>query len=364
MADVRNIRRNGDNIPKKIYRSISGNLQEIKKIYKGINGQAVVVWDLGEKLEGVFITTWNLSSGDFTFPALTEFSAECEIDWDDGSKSEKYSSNNSISHNYENSGNYTITVTGNVTEIISSAFENNSELTGVYMSESKVTYIGMHAFQNCVNLKSIVFGEACVVLQNVCFRGCTSLINVDFTRIKSNFYFEPGIFIECTALTDIVLPQTSEGLITFAATTFYGCSNLVNVCLPVRMTSTGESMFTYCTSLQKLTIPAKVTTVAAHTAWYCSKLKEVIILEDENNTDDLYIREFAFKAHSGDLTIHLPHRTYKLGDYVFRIGESPSNTYATHIIFDGTTEEWNAILRRSSSMCLHYARADITCLRD
>lgn len=66
MADIRNIRRNGDNTPNKICRCIGGNLHEIKRIYKGMNGQAVIVWDIGEEQKKVLTT-------DFTLRGVTSF---------------------------------------------------------------------------------------------------------------------------------------------------------------------------------------------------------------------------------------------------------------------------------------------------
>ncbi len=66
MADIRNIRRNGDNTPIKICRCIGGNLHEIKRIYKGMGSQAVVVWDIGEEQKKVLTT-------DFTLRGVTTF---------------------------------------------------------------------------------------------------------------------------------------------------------------------------------------------------------------------------------------------------------------------------------------------------
>ena len=104
-----------------------------------------------------------------------------------------------------------------VTEIASSAFYGNRNLTSVVLPET-LTIINYDAFYNCKSLASITFS------------GDTSaLVTVDSSA-----------FFGCAALVSIQLPNS---VTTIGANAFYNCSNLCDITIPDSVTSIGSGAF-------------------------------------------------------------------------------------------------------------------------
>ena len=111
MADIRNIRRNGDNTPSRICRCIGGNLHEIKRIYKGMGGQAVIVWDIGKSVSGLIMKFDVALSGSIIVIGALETTAHTgKIDWGDGAVQD-YTSTAQTGHMYSDTSGTSYTVT-------------------------------------------------------------------------------------------------------------------------------------------------------------------------------------------------------------------------------------------------------------
>lgn len=127
---------------------------------------------------------------------------------------------------------------------------------------------------------------------NLCFRNCTSLVNINFPSslnhigsevfggclsldilsvpIKWNGYgtfSRSGVkqfnisqntglydFSECKNLTSI---NISEGVTTLGQLCFNGCSRLSNIIFPSSLTTIGGGTFSYCCSITNITLPEK-----------------------------------------------------------------------------------------------------------
>lgn len=65
--------------------------------------------------------------------------------------------------------------TVNLTDILSSAFEGNNEITKIIWFPETSARIHAGAFKNCKNLKEVVFGNNVRAIDEGAFEGCTSL---------------------------------------------------------------------------------------------------------------------------------------------------------------------------------------------
>ncbi|MFI3201099.1 MAG: leucine-rich repeat domain-containing protein [Eubacteriales bacterium] len=127
--------------------------------------------------------------------------------------------------------------------------KNNSIETVIVPNEIEEIYDSV--FENCENLKKVVFPKSVKFIQNRAFLGCKSLENInlndDITEI-GDLAFE-----QCFELSEIILPKNLEKM--------------------------GNSAFKHCVNLEKIIIPNKVEIIQKETFFGCSKLKEVDLPE-------------------------------------------------------------------------------------
>jgi len=101
------------------------------------------------------------------------------------------------------------------------------DITTVIIDES-VTYIKVHAFQNCTNIKSITIPPSVTHIGDYAFEGCTSLISVNLYSCQNNgklTYIGDHVFQGCKSLLYINIPSS----ITFVGDhTFYSCDTLLS----------------------------------------------------------------------------------------------------------------------------------------
>jgi len=77
-----------------------------------------------------------------------------------------------------------------------------------------------------------------------CFRGCTSLININIPNNVTSIVY--GAFYGCTSLININIPNNVTSI---DDKVFYGCTSLTNVTIGNGVTSIGKEVFEGCTSL-------------------------------------------------------------------------------------------------------------------
>ena len=163
----------------------------------------------------------------------------------------------SLSGNLETIGKYAfyncsslteISFSGNLETIGTSAFENCSSLSEVGFSDG-LTEIGDFAFEKCSSLTSLDIPDTVTTIGRTAFGYCTSLSAVELSVNWSEAVDSTGdygIFIGCSALTAIEIP---EGSTTVPKGAFGSCEYLECVTIPDSVTSIGDYAFAECTGL-------------------------------------------------------------------------------------------------------------------
>ena len=214
--------------------------------------------------------------------------------------------------------NSEVTIPSGITEIGSSAFQNNKVVTKVTFSSNvekvssraflgcknltdvvlndKLTYLGLNAFRDCTSLNSINLTDKITTIDNYAFNGCTALTEItipDSVETIGNY-----AFYKCTSLTDeLVIPSSVKTIGEYAfaennkinsvtikgneeGTTIGNSSFQNNTSVKTldlgNVTSIGSYAFNNCTSLTgKLTIPNSVTTIKNNAFSNCKSITEI-----------------------------------------------------------------------------------------
>ncbi len=171
-----------------------------------------------------------------------------------------------------------------------------------------ITSIGWGAFYNCKNIETIEIPEGVTSIGGRAFYGCSKLSSVnipdDITVIHD------GMFFGCSELTSVQIPNK---VISIEGAAFYGCESLTSIDVPDDVTKIGHGAFESCRSLKSIKIPEGVTRIESETF-----------------------------LGSGIQKIEIPSSVTYIGSYAFNVTLQDEQCI---IYFDGTTSEWNAILK-------------------
>lgn len=217
-----------------------------------------------------------------------------------------------------------------VTSIDDYAFYQCSGLTSVVIPNSVLT-IGESAFRSCTQLDSIVFPNSVVSIgdnaldrtlwlnnqpEGLVYAGTvayqykgtmpdgTSISLKDGTKGISN-----RLFINCTALSSIELPNTVLLIGDYA---FYGCSELTNIEMSTSLINIGYYAFGSCSRLNSINLPNSIKNIASYAFSGCSGLKSLVI---PNSLDS--IRFGTFKGCSGLTRLVIPNTIKCIQKYSF-----------------------------------------------
>ena len=222
-----------------------------------------------------------------------------------------------------------ITLPDSVTEIEDEAFKNCRYLKSVTLPDG-LTTLGEQAFAHCLALDEIVLPDGLNEIGTSAFYDCTALKTVslpdDLTVLGA------GAFKACTALTDVRLPDSlteignyafsectaltdvrlPEGLALIGNGTFNGCRSLTDIVIPDGVTSIVEDMFYGCDTLKSITIPESITVIGANAFFGCYALTNVIL---PDNITTIGENAFYFCIALTDMT--LPTGLTTIGDGSF-----------------------------------------------
>lgn len=257
-----------------------------------------------------------------------------------------------------------IVIPYSVTTIDDSAFYNCESLTSVTMPNS-VTTIRRQAFGNCTHLTSVTISDGVTSIGDDAFRGCSSLTNVIIPNSVRSI--GDAAFIDCISLTSVEIPDSVTSIGKLA---FFGCTSLTSVIVPDRVTSIGEWTFRGCRSLTNITIGNSVTSIGDNVFVGCRSLinitvnsgnknyvsvdgnlfdknQEILIQYAVGKQDTQYIIpnsvriiiDNAFTYGYSLTSITVSNNVTSIGEYAFTACSS-----LTDIYYDGTLEEWNAIV--------------------
>ena len=116
-------------------------------------------------------------------------------------------------------------------------------------------------------------------------------------------------FFNCSNLTSVIIPV---GVTSISDHAFYGCSNLASVTIPKGMTNIGNYVFYCCSSLMSVTIPASVTSIGSSAFSGCSSLTSVSIPESVTS-----ISGYVFHGCKSLTSVIIPEGVTSIGDYAF-----------------------------------------------
>lgn len=240
-----------------------------------------------------------------------------------------------------------VTITGDVTEIVGSAFTFCSNLTQVTITATGITSIGASAFQNTKSLTTIEIPASVTTIGNAAFAG--SGIST-FTVAEGSSSFKADA--DCKAL----LTNDGKTLVVFApkATGSYTIpggvetigpysfetSALTSLVIPSSVKTIGESAF-YLSALTSIEIGEAVETIEAM-AFFSSALTSIVIPESVKT-----IGEAAFSQSSALTTVTFEGESAPtIGKGIFAFCDNlasilvPAN--ATGYTGDGASDNWKA----------------------
>lgn len=240
-----------------------------------------------------------------------------------------------------------VTITGDVTEIVGSAFTFCSNLTQVTITATGITSIGASAFQNTKSLTTIEIPASVTTIGNAAFAG--SGIST-FTVAEGSSSFKADA--DCKAL----LTSDGKTLVVFApkATGSYTIpggvetigpysfetSALTSLVIPSSVKTIGESAF-YLSALTSIEIGEAVETIEAM-AFFSSALTSIVIPKSVETIGDA-----AFSQSSALTTVTFEGESAPtIGKGIFAFCDNltsilvPAN--ATGYTGDGASDNWKA----------------------
>ena len=165
----------------------------------------------------------------------------------------------------------------NVKRISDNAFYNCKNLKGVYFEEeSKLEYLGVGSFEQCILLESFVVPEGVTVIYDSAFEYCRALKEI--TLHDNLTAIDAYAFSSCSALTSVTIPDS----VTFLGSAAYSaCTALETVTLGEGLTQVTASAFSKCKALKTITFPTEgnLTSIGASAFSECTALTSVVIPE-------------------------------------------------------------------------------------
>lgn len=174
-------------------------------------------------------------------------------------------------------------------------FMNNTRITSVDLSTSKITTIANYAFYGCTALTTVKFATTVNTIGSYVFANCELLSNVviptlvtainDYTFLGcstlTSFAIHKNInslgssaFASCTSLENVIF-EDGISLSNIGMAAFSGCASLVNIVLPESLPTIKRNTFLNCTKLETITIPTSVTEIKADAFKNCTKFKTI-----------------------------------------------------------------------------------------
>ena len=115
-----------------------------------------------------------------------------------------------------------------------------------YTIPASVTGIGVRAFAESVNLKSVKIPGGVTAIGKEAFAGCRGLTGIALPSGLTAI--EEGVFTSCSGLSSLTIPGNITRISSFA---FYSCSGLTNVTISGSVTTIGDWVFYACDKLEK-----------------------------------------------------------------------------------------------------------------
>ena len=262
-----------------------------------------------------------------------------------------------------------LVIPDSVTSIGSNAFFGCSKLSSLVIPDS-VTSIGADAFSNCSGLRTLVIGNGVVSLPGGLLSGCSSLESItipfvgDRTRTGNDADQYPfgylfgtnkyagGVATQqeflCSDCIDGVItntfyiPASLKSVTTFGeeilANAFSGCTSITSVTIGDSVKRIRDCAFSRCSGLASVVIGNGVTRIDGGAFVECVGLSSVII----GNRVSI-IGSSAFGECTKLVSVTIPSSVTRIDGDAFG-----GCTNLTSFYFDGTKEQWAAVVKRPS----------------
>ncbi len=135
----------------------------------------------------------------------------------------------------------------------------------------KVVSIGVNAFSNCRNIRSVKMPNTITQINNEAFLNCEALKSISL----SNSITTIGEYaFSASAIDSIIIPNSVKSI---GADAFGYCQRLSKITMSTAITSIADGIFESCYKLSYITIPDGVTKIGASAFHSCSSLKSINI---------------------------------------------------------------------------------------
>jgi len=161
------------------------------------------------------------------------------------------------------SGLTSVTLPSAATAIGISSFYKCSSLQIINIPVTLKT-IGVNAFSDCTSLTNVSIPSTVTTIGNYAFTNCSASLVVDNANTKYSsqngilFNLDKSTIIQCpiTISGDYSIPETVKAI---GAYSFYNCSKLTSVYIPVSVPSTGfgDGAFFNCSGLTSIFVPSR-----------------------------------------------------------------------------------------------------------
>lgn len=178
-----------------------------------------------------------------------------------------------------------------VTEIGNRVFENNTDITSVYIPEG-VSGIYTAAFAFCTSLESVTLPSSLSVIAFGAFNGCTGLTRVNYlgdiegwcniTFVSPNpLEYAGNLYINGELLEDLIIPETVTKINDYA---FAGCTSIKSITIPGKgLESIGNNSFARCVNIKTATAP-----VSSFANIYCASIQNLTINGGETIDNEFF----------------------------------------------------------------------------
>ena len=149
-----------------------------------------------------------------------------------------------------------------------------------------ISWVGWECFKGCTSLEEVEIyrsearpdtqedrnRHSLISFNGYAFVGCTNLKKITFSDRTGTISYD--VFKDCTSLTTIELPANLEEI---SSEMFMGCTSLEEITIPDSVKIIKEDAFSGCTALTEIDLPASVTTIEAGAFADCSSLRMITI---------------------------------------------------------------------------------------
>lgn len=212
-----------------------------------------------------------------------------------------------------------------ITSIPSYCFRGMSSVQNIYNLPESLTNINYNAFEDCHSLETIILPASVTNIPGDCFKNCHALERIEAPGVT---VLGDDSFSYCISLDeDFVMDLLNNRSLTLYSGIFSHCDSLVNLTIKVLWTG----MFEYCNYLETINITSKALSdsTGSRALANCKNL-ETVIFEDTSK-----ITTFGESLFSYDVslkTIQLPTTLTTIGRYCFAYCHSLPELALSHNI--------------------------------